>query len=266
MPPEQRAQLLSQSGATAAERKPTLTPQALGGASQIMSTPAFGGAATVVPGSVAQQQPFSPAVMDQKGLIAAAGRSSVNVKLPPQQDAFESETGKIQAKAVGETKIAAQDAANIIETVNNGRDLLTSGMITGAGAEFLTSLNQALKTVGVDLGYADAATNSQAYAANMAQNVGRIIKQFGAGTGLSDADREYAEKMAAGKINLNENALRKILDINEKAARNVISIHNKSVEGIKSIVPLKVKMPDIYGEKVKPSGGADIESLLNKYK
>ena len=181
-----------------------------------------------------------------------APRAITNVNLPPQQNAFEGELGKGQAKSIIENRAAAQDAASIIDTVNIGRDILKGGVITGAGADFLVNFNQALKTAGVDFGYADAAANSQAYAANMAQNVGKIIKQFGAGTGLSDADRQYAEKMAGGKITLDVKALNKILDINERAARNVITRHNKDVAGIKTNIPLTVEMP---AKRAEPAAG-----------
>ncbi len=174
------------------------------------------------------------------------------VILPEQEKAFEGELGRGQGKSILDNRIVAQDAAAIIDTVNTGRDILKGKIITGAGADFLVNFNQALKTAGVDFGYADAAANSQAYAANMAQNVGRIIKQFGAGTGLSDADRQYAEKMAGGKITLDAKALNKILDINERAARSVITRHNKDVEGIKSKIPLKVEMPV---KRAEPAAG-----------
>jgi len=120
---------------------------------------------------------------------------------------------------------------------------MKSGMITGAGADFLVNLNQGLKTAGIDAGYGDAAANSQAFTANMAGNVGKLIKQFGAGTGLSDADREFAKDMAGGRIALDAKAINKILDINERAARNVITRHNKDVKGIKTNIPLEVEMP-----------------------
>jgi len=165
------------------------------------------------------------------------------VQLPPQEKAFEAGLGAGQAKRVIESQAAAQDAAAIIDTVKIGRDIMKSGMITGAGANFLVNLNQALKTAGIDAGNADAAANSQAFAANMANNVGKLIKQFGAGTGLSNADREYAESMAGGKITLDPKAINKILDINEKASRNVIARHNKDVKGIKTNIPLEVEMP-----------------------
>ena len=51
MPPAQRVAVLAQSGASAAELKPTLTSQNLGGTTRLVSTPAFGGAATTVAGS-----------------------------------------------------------------------------------------------------------------------------------------------------------------------------------------------------------------------
>jgi hypothetical protein len=52
MPVGERRAFMASQGASASELKPTVTPQNLGGTTQLISTPAFGGAATVVPGSV----------------------------------------------------------------------------------------------------------------------------------------------------------------------------------------------------------------------
>jgi hypothetical protein len=160
-----------------------------------------------------------------------------------QEGAFATGLGKGQADRIIASQVAAQDAAAIIDTVKTGRDIMKSGMITGAGAEFLVNLNQGLKTAGIDAGYADASANSQAFAANMAANVGKLIKQFGAGTGLSDDDRKFATDMAGGRISLDAKAINRILSINEKAARNTITRHNKDVKGIKTNIPLEVEMP-----------------------
>lgn len=160
-----------------------------------------------------------------------------------QEGAFATGLGKGQSDRILANQVVAQDAAAILETNQVGRNLLKSGAITGTGADFFVGFNNALKQAGVDFGYADAAANSQAYAAAMGANVGRIIKQFGAGTGLSDADREYAAQMAGGKISLTETALRRILDINDKAANRVIDLHNKNVSGIKTNIPLTVEKP-----------------------
>jgi hypothetical protein len=171
-------------------------------------------------------------------------RSTSNVNMPKQESAFETGLGKGQSDRILANQVAAQDAAEILRTNQVGRDLLTSGAITGTGADFLVSLNNGLKQVGIDFGFADSAANSQAYVAALGSNVGRIVKQFGSGTALSDADREYAEKIAGGKIALTETALRKILDINDRASNRVIDLHNKNVAGIKTNIPLTVEKPN----------------------
>jgi hypothetical protein len=181
--------------------------------------------------------------MENVERIRRAGAAQQTVNLPPQEKAFETGLGGGQSKQAIDSQIAAQGAATIIETNQTGRNILNSGAITGTGANFLVGFNNALKQAGIDAGYADAAANSQAYAAAMGANVGQLIKQFGAGTGLSDADREFAMQMAGGKITLTEQALRKILDINDKAAGKVIDTHNRKYGGVKTNIPLTVEKP-----------------------
>lgn len=120
-----------------------------------------------------------------------------------------------------------QGAAAGLENLYEARKLLDAGMITGTGAEWMTNFGNFLNSrLGVEFD-TDAVANTQAYSAMMGRQVGEVIKQFGSGTGLSDADRDYAEKIAGGKIGLNEKAIRKILDINERAYKNVITRFNE---------------------------------------
>jgi hypothetical protein len=235
--------------------KPTTQVIDQSGQSQMFQTPGLGG----VPRSVGTfaDVPLPAPVLAQKKEIARAGAATS----PAQEKAFETELGKEQAGELIKGRTAARDAVAIIDTVKTGRDIMKSGMITGAGADFLVNLNQGLKTVGIDAGYADASANSQAFAANMANNVGKLIKQFGAGTGLSNADREYAEKMAGSKITLDSNAINRILDINERAARNAITRHNKDVKGVKTNIPLEVEMPPEVKASVVGAPPAAIEYL-----
>jgi hypothetical protein len=239
MPVGERKAYMASQGASASELKPTISQVNRGGQTDVISTPAFRGAPTTL--TTLADVPLPADVQAQKMQVAEKG--GVKVNLPAQEKSFETELGKGQAKRIIDSQVAAQDAAAIIDTVKTGRDIMRSGMITGAGADFLVNFNQGLKTAGIDAGYADAAANSQAFAANMAGNVGRLIKQFGAGTGLSDADREFATAMAGGKITVDAKAISRILDINEKAARNTITRHNKDVKGIKTNIPLEVEMP-----------------------
>jgi hypothetical protein len=172
-----------------------------------------------------------------------AASTVVNVN-NAQEKEFEKALGKGQADKVLASKASAEDAAQILATNMVGKTLLDKGMITGAGADFFVQLNKGLLRAGMDFGGADAAQNSQAYGALMAANTAKIIKQFGAGTGLSDADREYALKAAAGDISMDEKAIRKILNINNKAAQNAINKHNRDVSGIKTNIPLSVDVKD----------------------
>ena len=185
----------------------------------------------------------TPVTLQNVMKLKASGAASTTVNLPPQEKAFETGLGAGQSAQAINSQIAAQGAATILETNQTGRSILNSGAITGTGANFLVGFNNALKQAGIDAGYADAAANSQAYAAAMGANVGQLIKQFGAGTGLSDADREFAMQMAGGKITLTEQALRKILDINDKAANKVIDTHNRKYSGVKTNIPLTVEKP-----------------------
>lgn len=240
--PQAFAQLLNQSKLGTEKfmemNKPTTQVIDQSGQKQILERPGLSTGPYTSVGTYADT-PLPPAVLEQKKDIARSGAGVYG----PQEKSFEGGLGKGQSDRILANQVVAQDAAAILETNQVGRDLLKSGAITGTGADFFVGFNNALKQAGIDFGYADAAANSQAYAAAMGANVGRIIKQFGAGTGLSDADRDYAAQMAGGKINLTEAALRKILDINDKAANRVIDLHNKNVSGVKTNIPLTVDKP-----------------------
>lgn len=285
MPVEERKALLASQGAKSSELnvKPTLTnlarlqtemaalpagdPRRNQYVSAIKkeseSAPVAGSALSILQSEMAALPAGDPrraeyAARIKKETTFAPG---VTVTMPAQEKAFESGLGAGQSKRILESQASAQDAAEILRTNQVGRDLLKSGAITGTGADFLVGFNNALKQAGIDFGYADAATNSQAYAAALGSNVGRIIKQFGAGTGLSDADREYAAQIAGGKIALTEAALRKILDINDRASNRVINLHNKNVSGIKTNIPLTVENPTLAAPPpaaAKPTPAANL--------
>jgi hypothetical protein len=211
--------------------------------------------------AVGMQIPKPPDVYAQDiGARLASRAPGATVNVGPQEKKFEEKIGEGKAKIIENGYTAAQDAVAITDTINTGRQLLSQGMVTGAGAEYLVNFGQALKQVGVDIS-SDATANSQAYAAAMANNVGRIIKLFGAGTGLSNADREYAEKMAGGKITLDERALRRILDINEKLARDTITRHNANVDKFGAGDELKIQPP---ADRSLPAPGTVVDGYRFK--
>lgn len=153
--------------------------------------------------------------------------------------------GEKQAEGLDELRVQAEDAANNLQNIKYSRELLDKGAITGFGANFKLGFGKALQAAGVNVAE-DAVANTETYAANAAKQVATYIKAFGSGTGLSDADRTYATKMAAGDITLNETSMRKILDLNEKAANNIIKKYSGRRENLNE--NLKAYLPDVKKE------------------
>lgn len=129
---------------------------------------------------------------------------------------------------------AAQNAVKSLESQKVAIELLNEGMISGFGANIKVSLGKALQAAGFN--YAkDEVANAEAFGAVQAKQVAEIIKAFGAGTGLSDADREFARQAAAGDITMTEQAIRRIIDINNRASMAVIKAWNKKAEGFNKL-------------------------------
>lgn len=213
--------------------------QARYGAPVTMQPVGGGPARTMSPLQFSDLMHGAPSSVPQGRVPGSAG----GIQVPSEsQSAFGKELGQRQATALLEGQKSAEDSVQIINTVREGRKILDNGVITGFGSDFLTGMGLALQRAGIDYG-GEAPANTQAFVSNMANNVGKIIKQFGSGTGLSDADREYATKIAGGSVALDERAIRKIFDIQEKQARWVIRNHNAKAKGINSQVPLTVQEP-----------------------
>ena len=78
MPVNQRQQFMASQGASASELKPTLTPQDFGGGKRVITTPAFGGAATLVPGSEITKTPTFADITSQGQLAVSQGQLKVS--------------------------------------------------------------------------------------------------------------------------------------------------------------------------------------------
>jgi hypothetical protein len=147
------------------------------------------------------------------------------------QDAFSKQFGTEQAKKVVELETSANKAKEGLIASTEALNLLDRGAITGFGADFRLGFGKALQLAGVDFGK-DEISNTEAFHASRVKEVGNLIELFGAGTGLSNEDRAYAEKAAAGNINITEDAMRKIIDMNNRAATNLIANYNATVQDL----------------------------------
>lgn len=137
-------------------------------------------------------------------------------------------------KSADQAKIAADD-------IEGSHQLLSQldargGIFSGQWA----NEKQKLSKIGLALGFdipEDKITNTEAFSALVGNQVAKLVKSFGSGTSITNQDREYAQKMAAGDITLDETSIRRIIEIREKINRGVITRHNLDVERFSKTVP-----------------------------
>ena len=99
-----------------------------------------------------------------------------------------------------------------------------------------------LKSVAKDLGFGEFkdVDATQAYLATAGRQVGQVIRLFGSGTGLSDADREYAEKIAGGSQKMTKEALQKLVAMAKRGIEGQVNLFNNQIQ--------RTYTPDIVGD------------------
>lgn len=161
--------------------------------------------------------PMSPQVEAQKARIAGAGAARTTVNLPAAKE-FSKTLGETAAKRLDDFRTKAESAVSSLQNSEQLSPLLDDPkFISGTFANARTAV---AKAVGIDV------SATEAYFAGVGQQVAERITAFGAGTGLSDADREFAKKIAAGEETLDVNSIRRIIRINNQSAQNVIDRYN----------------------------------------
>lgn len=167
--------------------------------------------------------PYDPALAAQMRAQAAAG-------VAPTIGGT-GEFGKAIAKGGGEELVESRNqASSALSSINNIQNLLplvsSPDFISGTLGDARLALAKALNLPG--------ATETQTYFSGIGRDVAEIIKSFGAGTGLSDADREFAKGISGGDIKLTAPAIRKILWLNANYNNERIRRYNQRVSGIAS--------------------------------
>lgn len=153
---------------------------------------------------------------------------------------------------------AADLAKTASEDIEGSHQLLSQldargGIFSGQWANDKLTLSKIGQQLGFDTPV-DKIANTEAFSALVGNQVAKLVKSFGSGTSITNQDREYAQKMAAGDITLNEESIRRIIEIREKINREVIKKHNQGVDKFFKTVPgsgglgenLKVDEPGKY--------------------
>lgn len=158
------------------------------------------------------------------GEIKAIGGGNASTIINMGERASEKQVATDFGKRLTEGREKAQAAFEQIRSLEPGVELLESGVKSGKFADLQLSFAK----IGTALGFTDQeVANTETFIAEAGKRVAQIIKDFGAGTGLSDADREYATQIAAGKISVDEQTLLNVLNLARVASYNKLSEHNE---------------------------------------
>lgn len=195
--------------------------------------------------------PKSKEVMEQELAKAAAGKTSVNVGVSTGKK-FGETVGEQAGKELGDMAKEAQAAVRIQNSSRLLQPLLDNpDFISGTLGDARLAVAKALGLPGAE--------ETQTYFAGIGDQVAARVKAFGSGTGISDADRKFAEKIAGGSIELTPQAIRRIVKINNETAANSIKAYNERREFLAKKNPeVKDYFPEISGQSAAPEGGRTI--------
>ena len=205
----------------------------------------------------AKSQGFPGDFVDFQKRLRKAGATNVQTNIDTSRDEFFEKLGGESAKKFIDRREKALEGLSSLRGIRQARNLLDQGMITGTGADFRVGLGKALNTIGFNF-EEDAIANTEAFTAAQAKQVANILSAFGAGSGLSDADRIFAVRAAGGDINMTEEAIRRILDLNETAVINSVKTFNEEAGRIpqgSTPFPLTIELPPDFERPAPNSEG-----------
>lgn len=146
--------------------------------------------------------------------------AGVNINLGPDETEFGKTIAKDAAANLGEMQRGARSASSSYSNIERLTPLLNS-------KEFISgTLGNPRLAVAKAFGL-EGAEETQTFFSQMGRETAETIKSFGAGTGLSDNDRIYAEKIAGGNVDLTPGAIKRILFLRQQANRAAILQYNE---------------------------------------
>ena len=139
---------------------------------------------------------------------------------------------------------AGSEASDTLAENARAQQLLDEGIFSGLGANAKVEIARLGSFFGIDT---PTLENTQAFALERAAKVADIIQAYGAGTGLSDADREFALAQA-GTPTLEAGTLQRMLRIEKQVAEFQLSKTKQMLdEAVKTglLTPEAVRLLDL---------------------
>ena len=199
--------------------------------------------------------------------------TSVEVNLNQEgRSAFIEQLGEKRADSLIKQFDDAKAASLKSDVIDTQWDTISqgAGILTGTGAEFKLGAGKLLKAVGLISGEGEQLiSNTETFIANAGNLVAEVIKAFGAGTGLSDADREFAKGIVGGTITLDGESLKRLIKLQARATRKKIQEHNKQIaelgEGVAQF-GMTVDVPEFaWAYDQQPKVDTEVQNLIDLY-
>lgn len=167
--------------------------------------------------------------------------SGTNVNVNTERT-FTGELGQQAVKDLTEARQAARIAPTLALRAERVNRLLESGAITGTGANFFSSLANALTTAGIIP--PDAAANTQMLGAELAGQALSASQLLKGPT--SDRDITFLREASAGNITFNEQTIRRIARLNADLAERAVKEYNDIVAPLQDRANIPAEVRAIY--------------------
>lgn len=205
---------------------------------------------------IAENAPKPELTYEQRLALAKAGGTQVNVPVSLDKGLYGG-LAENMAKQYSDQYSQAQNAPNLLERAQRVKAALgpESKAITGSGAEWLLEGAKLAAQFGFNTG--DAAADTEGLSRDLAASTLDQIKSsgLGAGSGFSNADRDFLEKVVGGKITLERKTLQRLADLNERAALKTIEKWNATASRLKPEFLQQLGMSPIQMPQGSPAPG-----------
>jgi len=181
----------------------------------------------------AKEGGFQGSFFDYQQALKRAGATNVQVST---EKSYGAEFGQGLAKNDVSLYQTAQKAPEMLANVERTKKLLDDkNVITGFGANQRLDVARLGSALGIGgKNTQETVANTQQLLANRAQATLDAVKEsgLGAGSGFSNADRDFLEKAKMGGITYDKTSLQRQLDIEERVARNAANKWNTRIKSI----------------------------------
>lgn len=167
------------------------------------------------------RDPLGPLEWDQARRKAGAPNTNVNVGGGSDKQVFD------EMKASSD---AARAAVTGLTSLREARKAVEGGAILGAGAD--TKLGFQKLAVSLGLANPEAVINTETFRSAIAPQVAAMTKATVGSTQISNADRDFAQDAAGGRITLEKGSILRLLDIMERAGNVIVKQHSDRLNAV----------------------------------